>query len=555
MRRPACRPSRLVAFTLTTTASLLLSLLGSSGGRTAAFAFRACSSATARTHPPAAAIGPLLLQQPPPRLRVLTVSSSDYCVCAVVDPTQLCSFITAILNTKLLTDARCRLHPPEQHQQRRGQRRRAPVAPQEARCVGATPCLLSSSSSCRVVSCAPFLLPPSHSRTLDQTITHHNAGRPPKARASPAADEPPTAPAPAAAAEGKPKAKRTRKAAPVKAAAAAVDKEKEEEAGGGAAKGKKPAVAAAAAAKKKAVASSSSSSTAAVAVAVETTTTTTTTSSKAAAKPKAKKGAAAPTTTTTTGRTTIPRTPTPRAITLASPSTLPLPPGRRLLRLLSWNVAGLRGLLRKPHATPALRALLERERPDVLCLQETKLQDDHVAEVSAALRQLHLPRFEGNWHWCGGLRSFLGVFFFLVFGFLSVYNPLSPPGLPIHPIPTQTQHKPPPPPTHPPKKKPTQKQLRGQKRLLRHRRPPLPGQRPDPGARGRHLRDRAGGGGRGGAGHDRGLEGGGLGRGADARERLHAQQRGEEEGGGRSSILVLFLPFSILDCVCFSFFL
>ena len=37
----------------------------------------------------------------------------------------------------------------------------------------------------------------------------------------------------------------------------------------------------------------------------------------------------------------------------------------------------------------------------MVCLQETKLQEDHVAEVSAALKGLHLPRFEGDWHWCG----------------------------------------------------------------------------------------------------------------------------------------------------------
>ena len=53
------------------------------------------------------------------------------------------------------------------------------------------------------------------------------------------------------------------------------------------------------------------------------------------------------------------------------------------LRILTWNVAGLRGLLaRQPSA---IADLLAAEAPDILCLQETKLQNKHVAEVSARL--------------------------------------------------------------------------------------------------------------------------------------------------------------------------
>lgn len=53
------------------------------------------------------------------------------------------------------------------------------------------------------------------------------------------------------------------------------------------------------------------------------------------------------------------------------------------LHILTWNVAGLRGLLaRQP---TAIADLLATEAPDVLCLQETKLQNKHVAEVSARL--------------------------------------------------------------------------------------------------------------------------------------------------------------------------
>ncbi|KAL1523278.1 hypothetical protein AB1Y20_018228 [Prymnesium parvum] len=55
------------------------------------------------------------------------------------------------------------------------------------------------------------------------------------------------------------------------------------------------------------------------------------------------------------------------------------------LRLASWNVAGLRGLLKRQEGVRTLRALLEDEAVDVLLLQETKLQEHHVAEAEAAL--------------------------------------------------------------------------------------------------------------------------------------------------------------------------
>ncbi len=52
-------------------------------------------------------------------------------------------------------------------------------------------------------------------------------------------------------------------------------------------------------------------------------------------------------------------------------------------RLITWNVAGLRGLLAKqPHA---ISDLVAAEAPDVLCLQETKLQTQHVEDVAARL--------------------------------------------------------------------------------------------------------------------------------------------------------------------------
>eukprot|EP00966_Prymnesium_polylepis_P008564 197848-Prymnesium_polylepis.1 len=73
----------------------------------------------------------------------------------------------------------------------------------------------------------------------------------------------------------------------------------------------------------------------------------------------------------------VERDPTPRRAA---------PPGAETLRVASWNVAGLRGLLNKrADGVESLRRLLRDERADVLMLQETKLQPHHVAEAEVAL--------------------------------------------------------------------------------------------------------------------------------------------------------------------------
>eukprot|EP00873_Tetraselmis_striata_P042586 jgi/Tetstr1/462850/TSEL_007799.t1 len=60
-----------------------------------------------------------------------------------------------------------------------------------------------------------------------------------------------------------------------------------------------------------------------------------------------------------------------------------LPPDSGAFTVVSWNVAGLRALLRKdPHA---MRRLILEHRPAVICLQETKLQNQHVEGIEAAL--------------------------------------------------------------------------------------------------------------------------------------------------------------------------
>jgi len=69
-------------------------------------------------------------------------------------------------------------------------------------------------------------------------------------------------------------------------------------------------------------------------------------------------------------------------------------------RVLSWNVAGLRGCLRNEEKRGYMRSLMEAESPDVLCLMETKLQESHVGEVEPDLFEaLGLERAEWHAHW------------------------------------------------------------------------------------------------------------------------------------------------------------
>jgi exodeoxyribonuclease III len=66
------------------------------------------------------------------------------------------------------------------------------------------------------------------------------------------------------------------------------------------------------------------------------------------------------------------------------------------LRVVSWNIAGLRGLLKREAGLAALRALVEDERADVILLQETKLQEMHVESVEPLLLEALGPD-SGHW--------------------------------------------------------------------------------------------------------------------------------------------------------------
>jgi exodeoxyribonuclease III len=55
------------------------------------------------------------------------------------------------------------------------------------------------------------------------------------------------------------------------------------------------------------------------------------------------------------------------------------------MRLISWNVNGIRAVMKKDFLDS-----LAKMQPDVLCLQETKAQDEQVHEAVAALTGYHL---------------------------------------------------------------------------------------------------------------------------------------------------------------------
>ncbi|GIL73256.1 hypothetical protein Vretimale_4856 [Volvox reticuliferus] len=82
----------------------------------------------------------------------------------------------------------------------------------------------------------------------------------------------------------------------------------------------------------------------------------------------------------------------------------PPPEGGPVLKILSWNVAGLRALLKKQ--PDAISSLVEREGVEVVCLQEHKLQDSHTAEVAGTMG---LKGWYHHWACSTGKLGYSGV--------------------------------------------------------------------------------------------------------------------------------------------------
>lgn len=85
------------------------------------------------------------------------------------------------------------------------------------------------------------------------------------------------------------------------------------------------------------------------------------------------------------------RDPTPRR---------PVPEGHGRFTVCSWNVDGLRGQGRRED----LAVLLREERPDVVCLQETKLQEQHVQEFADLL-----PGYDAYWSCSTAKKGYAGT--------------------------------------------------------------------------------------------------------------------------------------------------
>ncbi len=81
--------------------------------------------------------------------------------------------------------------------------------------------------------------------------------------------------------------------------------------------------------------------------------------------------------------------------------------GRGRLKIVAWNLAGLRAAL-KPEKAEVLRRVVEAERPDILCISEHKLQTQHVPDVEKALAEV-LPGYTAHWTVSTAKKGYAGV--------------------------------------------------------------------------------------------------------------------------------------------------
>src|SRR5689334_2712434 len=72
----------------------------------------------------------------------------------------------------------------------------------------------------------------------------------------------------------------------------------------------------------------------------------------------------------------------------------------KMISLLSWNVNGIRSVLNKG----TLKALVEKEQPDILCLQEIKAEE-HQAEMD-------FPQFIEYWNPSAARKGYSGTAIF-----------------------------------------------------------------------------------------------------------------------------------------------
>jgi len=102
------------------------------------------------------------------------------------------------------------------------------------------------------------------------------------------------------------------------------------------------------------------------------------------------------------GRNTLDRLPFPRE----KIDPFPTIDGNRYIRIMSWNVNGLKALV--TNNVSMLHNLVEKHRPDILCLQETKIQETMIDEY----RDL-LPNYCSYWNCSTVKKGYSGTAFFL----------------------------------------------------------------------------------------------------------------------------------------------
>lgn len=87
---------------------------------------------------------------------------------------------------------------------------------------------------------------------------------------------------------------------------------------------------------------------------------------------------------------------------------LPLDDTKKYLKLMSWNVAGLRGLLKnKPNI---INDIVDTHSPDVFCLQEHKLQTSHLNDFENLLES---KGYTGYWTCSDVKKGYSGVAVFI----------------------------------------------------------------------------------------------------------------------------------------------
>ncbi len=86
---------------------------------------------------------------------------------------------------------------------------------------------------------------------------------------------------------------------------------------------------------------------------------------------------------------------------------LPILDKNKYFKIMSWNVAGLRAIMKK--SPEILTTLVLKHTPDVLCLQETKLQREHVKEHLHILKDLG---YSSTWLCSDIKKGYSGVVIF-----------------------------------------------------------------------------------------------------------------------------------------------